>query len=89
MIAAGLAERALVVGGDVLSRMLDWTDRSTLRPVRRRRGRGRARARSATAASSASSSARTAAADGICAARRRLARAGDAETVANGGTSCR
>jgi 3-oxoacyl-[acyl-carrier-protein] synthase III len=29
-IAAGLAERALVVGGDVLSRILDWTDRSTL-----------------------------------------------------------
>jgi 3-oxoacyl-[acyl-carrier-protein] synthase-3 len=30
MIAAGLAARALVVGGDVLSRILDWTDRSTL-----------------------------------------------------------
>jgi 3-oxoacyl-[acyl-carrier-protein] synthase III len=30
MIAAGLAERALVIGGDVLSRILDWTDRSTL-----------------------------------------------------------
>ena len=30
MIAAGLADRALVVGGDVLSRILDWTDRSTL-----------------------------------------------------------
>jgi 3-oxoacyl-[acyl-carrier-protein] synthase III len=30
MIATGLAERALVVGGDVLSRILDWTDRSTL-----------------------------------------------------------
>jgi 3-oxoacyl-[acyl-carrier-protein] synthase-3 len=30
MIAAGLADRALVVGGDVLSRVLDWTDRSTL-----------------------------------------------------------
>src|SRR5919204_340206 len=29
-ISAGLAERALVVGGDVLSRILDWTDRSTL-----------------------------------------------------------
>ena len=26
----GLVERALVVGGDVLSRVLDWTDRSTL-----------------------------------------------------------
>jgi 3-oxoacyl-[acyl-carrier-protein] synthase III len=30
MIATGLAHRALVVGGDVLSRILDWTDRSTL-----------------------------------------------------------
>jgi 3-oxoacyl-[acyl-carrier-protein] synthase III len=30
MIASGLSERALVVGGDVLSRILDWTDRSTV-----------------------------------------------------------
>src|SRR5437870_6278485 len=30
MIAAGLSERALVIGGDVLSRILDWTDRSTV-----------------------------------------------------------
>jgi 3-oxoacyl-[acyl-carrier-protein] synthase-3 len=30
MIASGIAHRALVVGGDVLSRILDWTDRSTL-----------------------------------------------------------
>jgi 3-oxoacyl-[acyl-carrier-protein] synthase-3 len=30
MMAACLANRALVVGGDVLSRILDWTDRSTL-----------------------------------------------------------
>ena len=30
MLAAGLARRALVVGGDVLSRILDWSDRSTL-----------------------------------------------------------
>jgi 3-oxoacyl-[acyl-carrier-protein] synthase-3 len=30
MIAAGLSRRALVVGGDILSRVLDWTDRSTL-----------------------------------------------------------
>jgi 3-oxoacyl-[acyl-carrier-protein] synthase-3 len=29
-VAAGLAARVLVVGGDVLSRILDWTDRSTL-----------------------------------------------------------
>jgi 3-oxoacyl-[acyl-carrier-protein] synthase-3 len=30
MIAAGLSKRALVVGGDVLSRILDWSDRSTV-----------------------------------------------------------
>jgi 3-oxoacyl-[acyl-carrier-protein] synthase-3 len=30
MLAGGLARRALVVGGDVLSRILDWNDRSTL-----------------------------------------------------------
>jgi 3-oxoacyl-[acyl-carrier-protein] synthase III len=30
MLAAGLAQRALVVGGDLLSRILDWDDRSTL-----------------------------------------------------------
>lgn len=30
MLAGGLARRALVVGGDVLSKILDWTDRSTL-----------------------------------------------------------
>jgi 3-oxoacyl-[acyl-carrier-protein] synthase III len=30
MVASGLAARALVVGGDVLSRILDWDDRSTL-----------------------------------------------------------
>src|SRR5215472_104919 len=30
MVAAGLARRALVIGGDVLSRILDWTDRSTV-----------------------------------------------------------
>jgi len=29
MLAAGLAHRALVVGGDVLSRILDWSDRGT------------------------------------------------------------
>ena len=62
MLAAGLAKRALVVGGDVLSKILDWTDRSTLVLFGDGAGavvieRGRARA-----ASSASSSARTAAA---------------------------
>ena len=30
MLASGLARRALVVGGDVLSSILDWSDRSTL-----------------------------------------------------------
>jgi len=30
MLAGGLANRALVVGGDLLSRLLDWDDRSTL-----------------------------------------------------------
>jgi 3-oxoacyl-[acyl-carrier-protein] synthase-3 len=30
MIASGLVDRALVVGGDVLSKLMDWNDRSTL-----------------------------------------------------------
>ena len=30
MVASGLSKRALVVGGDVLSRILDWSDRSTV-----------------------------------------------------------
>ena len=30
MLSSGLAQRALVVGGDVLSKILDWSDRSTL-----------------------------------------------------------
>jgi 3-oxoacyl-[acyl-carrier-protein] synthase-3 len=30
MLAGGLSKRALVVGGDLLSRILDWSDRSTL-----------------------------------------------------------
>jgi 3-oxoacyl-[acyl-carrier-protein] synthase III len=30
MVAAGLSRRALVVGADVLSKILDWSDRSTL-----------------------------------------------------------
>jgi 3-oxoacyl-[acyl-carrier-protein] synthase III len=29
MVAGGLAQKALVVGGDVLSKIMDWTDRST------------------------------------------------------------
>jgi 3-oxoacyl-[acyl-carrier-protein] synthase-3 len=30
MVAGGLTKRALVVGGDILSRFLDWSDRSTV-----------------------------------------------------------
>jgi 3-oxoacyl-[acyl-carrier-protein] synthase-3 len=30
LLAAGLAKRVLVVGGDVLSKLLDWSDRSTV-----------------------------------------------------------
>ena len=30
MVSAGLSKKVLVVGGDVLSKILDWTDRSTL-----------------------------------------------------------
>jgi 3-oxoacyl-[acyl-carrier-protein] synthase-3 len=30
MLAGGLSQRALVVGGDLLSKILDWDDRSTL-----------------------------------------------------------
>jgi 3-oxoacyl-[acyl-carrier-protein] synthase III len=30
MLASGLSKRALVVGGDVLSKILDWSDRSTV-----------------------------------------------------------
>src|SRR5207302_865911 len=30
MVAAGLSQKALVVGGDVLSKILDWNDRGTL-----------------------------------------------------------
>jgi 3-oxoacyl-[acyl-carrier-protein] synthase III len=30
MLSSGLSQRALVVGGDVLSKILDWDDRSTL-----------------------------------------------------------
>jgi 3-oxoacyl-[acyl-carrier-protein] synthase III len=30
MLASGLSRRAVVVGGDVLSKILDWSDRSTL-----------------------------------------------------------
>ena len=42
MLASGLSQRALVVGGDVLSKILDWTRPLDARPLRRRRRRGRA-----------------------------------------------
>ena len=45
MLAGGLSERALVVGGDVLSRIIDWHDRSTCVLFGDGAGRGRARAR--------------------------------------------
>jgi 3-oxoacyl-[acyl-carrier-protein] synthase-3 len=38
MLAGGLANKALIVGGDVLSKIMDWSDRSTAGAVRRRRG---------------------------------------------------
>ena len=41
MLAAGLAKRALVVGGDVLSKILDWTRPLDGRALRRRRRRRR------------------------------------------------
>ena len=59
MLAGGLAQKALVVGGDVLSKILDWSDRSTL--VLFGDGAGAVvLERSPTGASSASSSAPTA-----------------------------
>ena len=60
MLAGGLAKRALVVGGDLLSRILDWDGPLDARPLRRRRRRGRARGGRRRRASSASSSAPTA-----------------------------
>ena len=62
MLASGLSRRALVVGGDVLSKILDWERPLDARALRRRRGRRRHGARRRRAAFSASSSARTAAA---------------------------
>ena len=41
-IRSGSVKTALVVGAETLSRMIDWSDRSHLRAVRRRRRRGRA-----------------------------------------------
>ena len=41
MLASGLSQRALVVGGDVLSKILDWDDRSTLVLFGDGAGRGR------------------------------------------------
>jgi 3-oxoacyl-[acyl-carrier-protein] synthase-3 len=42
MIKGGMTEYALVIGSETFSRILDWEDRSDLRPVRRRRRRGAA-----------------------------------------------
>ena len=44
-IRSGSAKTVLVVGAETLTRMLDWSDRSHLRAVRRRCGRGRAQGR--------------------------------------------
>ena len=60
MIAGGLSRKALVVGGDVLSSILDWTDRSTLVLFGDGAGAVVMEQVDPTAASSASSSAPTA-----------------------------
>ena len=44
-IRSGAAKTALVIGAETLTRMVDWTDRTHLRAVRRRRRRGRAQGR--------------------------------------------
>ena len=62
MLAGGLSRRALVVGGDVLSKILDWDDRSTLVLFGDGAGAVVMEPRRRAAASSASSSAPTAAA---------------------------
>jgi len=65
MVGSGLSHHALVVGVDVLSKILDWTDRSTI--VFSATGQvPSCSSPSRRAASSASSSARTAAAASTC-----------------------
>ena len=59
-VAGGLARNALVVGAEMLSKIINWHDRVDLRPLRRRRGRRRDRARAGRRIPRASSSARTA-----------------------------
>ena len=66
MLASGLAKRALVVGGDVLSKILDWTDRSTVVLFGDGAGAVVHGGRARRAASSASSSAPTARAARTC-----------------------
>ncbi len=44
-IRGGLAKRALVIGAETFSRILDWNDRTHLRALRRRRRRDRAGSR--------------------------------------------
>ena len=40
LLRSGAHKRALLIGAETFSRILDWTDRDDLRPVRRRRRRG-------------------------------------------------
>ena len=42
MVATGVVEHALVVGADVMSSIIDYTDRVDVHSLRRRRRRGRA-----------------------------------------------
>ena len=41
MLRSGNSRKALVIGAETFSRILDWEDRGDLRPVRRRRGSDR------------------------------------------------
>ncbi len=66
MLASGLSKRALVVGGDVLSKILDWDDRSTLVLFGDGAGRGGDGARRERRLPRASSSAPTAVAARTC-----------------------
>ena len=74
---AASPQRALVVGGDVLSKILDWTRPLDARAVRRRSGSGRARAGRDGRLPRLRARRRRLQAGPALAARRRLARAGD------------
>ena len=56
MLRTGVAKRALVIGAETFSRILDWEDRDDLRAVRRRRRRDRARRRRTMPSDGAASS---------------------------------